>query len=348
MADTMRAYQITAWGEPAEYREVPVPEPGPGQVLVKVAGVGLCHSDEFFLNAQPGMFPYDLPFTLGHEIAGWVAKYGPGTPHDVPLIGSAVIVYASSPCGECVSCRSGAENICLKTRSGRGYGRDGGLADYVLVDNLAHIVPLDDLDPVATAPLCDAGTTSFHAVRRALPKLLPDGAAVVIGAGGLGGYAVQWLRLLSDARIIAVDTAQHRLDHARELGAHELLLSDEDVNNRLAEMVGGRGADIVLDFVGIDQTLATGLSVAARSSSFGIIGAGRGQVSVSWGQLPFECDLWCTQGSTVADLFAVVELAKTGDVVMDVDRFGFDDIPNAYRALAEGSVRSRAVVEVGT
>ncbi|NLT29980.1 MAG: zinc-binding dehydrogenase, partial [Propionibacterium sp.] len=301
-----------------------------------------------FLNARPGTFPYELPFTLGHETAGWVAKYGPGTPRDVPVVGSPVIVYASSPCGQCVSCRAGAENICVNTWQGRGYGLDGGLAEYVLVDNLAHIVPLDDLDPVATAPLCDAGTTSFHAVRRALHKLLPDGTAVVIGAGGLGGYGIQWLRLLSDARIIAVDTAQHRLDHAAELGAHELLLSEGDVNEQLKGLVGDRGADIVLDFVGVDATLATGLSVAARSGSFGIIGAGRGKVSVSWGQLPFECDLWCTQGSTVADLHAVVELAKTGDVVLDVNRFGFDDIPNAYRALAEGSVRSRAVVEVNT
>ncbi|NLT29763.1 MAG: alcohol dehydrogenase catalytic domain-containing protein, partial [Propionibacterium sp.] len=140
MAETMRAYQITAWGEPAEYREVPVPEPGPGQVLVKVAGVGLCHTDELFLNAQPGMLPYELPFTLGHEIAGRVAKYGPGTPRDVPLVGTPVIVYASSPCGQCVSCRAGAENICVNTWRGRGYGADGGLAEYVLVDNLAHIV----------------------------------------------------------------------------------------------------------------------------------------------------------------------------------------------------------------
>lgn len=344
----MRAFQIHTWGEYGDYREVPVPEPGPGEVLIKMAGVGLCHTDEIFLNAQPGQMPYEAPFTLGHENAGWVAKYGPGAPEGAPAVGEAVIVYATSPCGQCRPCRNGAHNICVNAWRGRGYGDDGGLAEYLLVQDAGHIVPLGDLDPVAASPLCDAGTTSYHAVRRALPKLKPDGTAVVIGTGGLGGYGVQWLRMLTDARIVAVDTAQHRLDHARTIGAHETLLSGASVDADLAELVGADGADIVLDFVGNDATLATALSVTSRTGTMGIIGAGQGRVSVGWGPLPFECDLWVSQGSTVDDLRDVVKLAATGDLVMDVERFAFDDIPAAYRAMSEGTVKSRAVVEVSS
>lgn len=343
----MRAYQLLAEGG-GGYREVPKPDPGPGQVLIKVAGVGLCHTDEAFLQAPAGALPFQPPFTLGHETTGWVEKYGADAPPDGPPVGTPVIVYATQPCGTCRVCAAGAENSCPNAFFGRGYGNDGGLAPYLLVDDPGHLIELGDLDPIAAAPLCDAGTTSYHAVRRALPKLKPGGAAVVIGTGGLGGYAVQWLRILSDARIIAVDTAQHRLDYAKSVGADELLLSTESVNEDLKALVGNDGADIVLDFVGVDATLATAAQVVGRLGSLGIVGAGGGTLPVGWGRLPFECEAWVSQGSTVQDLRDVVKYAQDGKLVMDVERFSFDDIENAYQALHTGSVKSRAVVEVSS
>jgi len=144
----MRAYRITEWAGPVLLTEVPVPVPGPGQVLLKVAGCGLCHSDLGMMQT-PAEFGarlgWSMPFTLGHEIAGWVAEIGPGTATDVAE-GDAVALAAAASCGRCRYCVTGRDNACQAGTAGRGYGRDGGLADYVLVEDPRDIVPLGGLD----------------------------------------------------------------------------------------------------------------------------------------------------------------------------------------------------------
>ena len=213
---TMTAYQLVEWGKPPEFREVDVPAPAPDEVLVKVAGVGLCHSDFMFLDSPPGLIPWELPFTLGHESAGWVERLGANV-HDL-AVGQPVAVAGIHSCGRCQYCLRGQDNYCPRGASGRGYGEDGGLAHFLVVPR-RELVPLTSLDPRRVGPLTDAGATSYHAVKRALPKLIPGSTAVVIGAGGLGSYAVQYLRRLTGAQVIAVDIVQQRLDLARELGA---------------------------------------------------------------------------------------------------------------------------------
>lgn len=345
----MRAYQLVAWDKPPEFREVPIPRPTAGQALIKIGGVGLCHTDEMFFHAPPGAFPYQLPFTLGHENAGWIAELGPDAAAAGLSVGDPVIVYASSPCGQCEFCATGAENNCPQAWSGRGFGHDGGLAEYMLVDNVDWLIPLGNLDPRTAGPLCDAGTTSFHAVQRALPSLADDGStAVVIGAGGLGGYAVQWLKMLSPARIIAVDVAAHRLDYATELGADETLIADQDTVSRIIELTGGLGAEAVLDFVGVDISVATATKVAKRMGTVGIVGAGGGTLALQWGTIPFECTLWYMQASTIDDLRQVVALAQSGKVRIDVETFAFDDTPAAYAAMSAAATKSRAVVQLPT
>ena len=347
MAETMRAYQLVAWRQPAEFRDVPIPHPGPGQAVVKIGGVGLCHTDEMFFHAEPGAFPYPLPFTLGHENAGWIAELGDGAAAHL-RVGDPVIVYASSPCGTCPFCADGAENLCPQAWIGRGFGHDGGLAEYMLVDKTEYLVPLGGLDPRVVGPLCDAGTTSLHAVNRALPALAGGGTAVVIGAGGLGGYAIQWLRARSASRVIAIDVAEHRLAYATELGADVTLLADETTDDQLAELTAGFGAEVVLDFVGADDTLVRAAKTVKRRGSLGIIGAGGGTLALGWGTVPFEADVWYSQASTIADLVEVVELAQAGKVRVDVEPFTFEQTPAAYAAMAGATTKSRAVVQIGT
>ena len=344
MSRTMTAYRLTGWQRPPAYQQVPVPVPTPGEVLVKTAGVGLCHSDTMLLQLPAGVLPYELPFTLGHENAGWVAEVGDGVTGVAP--GDPVVVSSPSVCGSCRFCLRGYTNYCVTGITGRGFGRDGGLAEYMLVASAGELVQLDGLDPRRAGPLTDAGTTPYHAVRRVLPKLVPGSTAIVIGAGGLGGYAVQYLRVLSPARVIAVDTAQHRLDYARELGAHETVLSTERVGADLAELTGGAGAEVVLDFVGADATMATALAASRRLGALGLIGASGGTLPVTWMTLPAECELFTTQGGTLSDLHEVVALAEAGTIRVDVDLFTFDQVAEAYAALAAGTVRSRAVVTV--
>ena len=203
----MKAYQLVEWRQPPELREVDVPEPGPGEVLIKVGGAGACHSDLHVMEWPAGFLPYELPFTLGHENAGWVEAVGPGVKRlDV---GEAVAVYGPWGCGRCRPCRMTLETLCEHASefraAGGGLGRDGGMAEYMLVPDARLLVPLGDLDPRDAAPLSDAALTPYHAIKLALAKLVPGSSAVVIGVGGLGHMAVQLLRALSPARVIATD-----------------------------------------------------------------------------------------------------------------------------------------------
>jgi propanol-preferring alcohol dehydrogenase len=338
----MRAYRLRHWQDPG-FAEVAVPDPGPGQVRIRVAGVGLCHSDVLFLELPAGVLPYSIPFTLGHEIAGWVDAPGPGVDDLAP--DDAVAVACMSTCGKCRWCRRGADNYCVDSWHGRGFGLDGGLASHLVVAR-RDLVPIGSLDPLQAAPLTDAGATSYHAVRRVLPKLRPGSTAVVIGVGGLGGYAVQWLRLLSPARVVAVESREERLSVARDLGADDVLLSGEGLSKRLREAVGDDGADAVLDFVGTDQTMNAALRNAATLGSVAIVGQGFGTAQVRFGQLAHDCDVFIPQGAPIAELADVIALAQTGDVIIETEQFRFDDTPTAYDRLKAGTLQGRAVVRL--
>jgi propanol-preferring alcohol dehydrogenase len=336
----MRAYRLLDWQRPG-FAEVPEPTAGDGAVRVRVGGVGLCHSDVLFLDAAPGLLPYDVPFTLGHEIAGWVDDLGAGV-HDL-AVGDAVAVACMSPCWSCKWCRRGADNYCVETWRGRGFGRDGGLAGYVIADR-REVVPLGDLDPQAAAPLTDAGATSYHAVQRVRSKLYDDSTAVVIGVGGLGGYAVQWLKLQTAARVVAVESRPERLDAARALGADDVLAAGDGLSRRLREAVGPDGADAVLDFVGTDQTLNAALRNAATMGAVALVGQGFGKAEVRYGQPAHDCDVFNPQGATIAELHEVVALAQAGTVTMEVEQFAFDEVETAYERLRAGTLNGRAVV----
>src|SRR5262245_9603382 len=210
----MKALQLTAWKTQPELREVPEPDPGPGEVVVRIGGAGACHSDLHLIHDfAEGAAPWSLPFTLGHENAGWVDALGAGVTG--LEVGQPVAVYGAWGCGLCHRCRRGMENYCERQReigaAGGGLGRDGGMAPRMLVPNARLLVPLGDLDPVDAAPLTDAGLTPYHAVKRSLSLLIPGSTAVTIGAGGLGHMGVQLLKTLSPATVVTVDQRKEAL-----------------------------------------------------------------------------------------------------------------------------------------
>lgn len=339
--NTMAAFRLVGWQQPAELVEVPVPAPGPQQVLVKVSGVGLCHTDIHFLECPPGVFDYQLPFTLGHEIAGRVAETGSEV-SDLSE-GDAVIASAHFWCGQCRNCLRGQDNYCLRYSTGLGYGADGGLAEYVVVDRHS-LVRLSTLDPRQAGPLADAGSTAYHVVKRVLPKLGAGSRAVLIGAGGLGGYALQYLRQLSGCELIVADVAEHRLALARQLGAHHTVLAGADLSDRLRELTGGEGAAGVFDFVGSDETMAAALSCSQALGSVAILGAAMGTARVSWASVARECDVFIPQGSTIPDLGETVALVESGRVVQQNETFPFAQVREAYERLHAGDLKGRAVV----
>src|SRR3954468_6660570 len=235
----MRAYRLTAAGR-AALVEVPRPEPGPGEALLRVLAAGVCRTDLDLLRSGGAGHP--LPVTLGHEIVGEVVT---GAER-----GTLVAVYELLGCGGCVACARGGDNVCRDIVPGAiGITRDGGMADHVVVP-ARNLVPLGDVDPVRAAPLTDAGMTALHAVERARRLLEPAATAVVVGIGGLGHLAVQFLRATSQVRIIAADVEAARLDFAADLGAHAGVLTRPGAADAIRAANGGRQADVVLDFVG--------------------------------------------------------------------------------------------------
>jgi propanol-preferring alcohol dehydrogenase len=343
----MMAYRLVEWERPPEPVEVEVPRPGAGQLLVRVAGNGLCHSDIAMgrIPAAVGTsLGWQMPFTLGHEIGGWVDDLGAGVTGFEA--GDPVALVSPSSCGACSWCIRGQDSACPHGRVGRGYGRDGGLAPYVLVGSTREVIKLGALDPMVAGPLTDAGATSYHAVRRVLRKLVPGSTAVVVGAGGLGSFAVQLLAALSPARIVAVDISPARREFAREMGAHDVLAGvDDSTTQQLRELTQGEGAEAVLDFVGVDATIAAGLASVRRAGAFALVGAGGGTFRRPWfGGLPNEADIFCFQGSSISDARDVLALASGGRVRSVIDVFPFSRVEEAYEQLDTGRLRGRAVV----
>src|ERR671916_1671050 len=225
----MRAVQYRTIGGGPEVVEVPTPEPGPGQVRLRVTAAGPCHLDRFAMDLPADTYAYGLPLTLGHEGTGVVDALGDGVTG--VAVGDPVAVYGPWGCGLCSTCARGAENYCPRAAAlgiaPPGLGAPGALAEYLVVDDVRHLVPLGDLDPVETVSLTDAGLTPYHAIVSSLDKLPAGSTAVVIGAGGLGHVGIQVLRAVTGATVVALDVTDEKLALASEVGAHSALRSDD-------------------------------------------------------------------------------------------------------------------------
>lgn len=344
----MRAVRHTAYHTFPTLKEVEKPTPGPGEVLLKVAGAGLCHSDvAIFHEFDEGLNPQmDPEFTLGHENSGWVEELGPGV--EGVELGSAHLVYGPVGCGHCRACTRGQDTYCENATempyAGIGLGRDGGVAEYVVVP-ARNLVPLGDADPIKAAPLSDAGLTPYHAIKLALPHLAGGGKfALVVGLGGLGLVGVQILKALTGATIIATDMKQEAMAEAEKLGAITVPGGEGQVE-RIREITGGKGVDAAFDFVGVGATVKTAMASAARQSRVTIVGIGD-LSPYEWSFLttPYEAELVNTYWGTVEELHEVVEMYKAGQIDPQVTTYSLDEALDAYQLLVEGKIAGRAVV----
>ncbi|WP_219417832.1 NAD(P)-dependent alcohol dehydrogenase [Pseudonocardia nigra] len=342
----MKALQYREIGAEPVVVDVPTPEPGPGQVLLRVDAAGVCHSDIAVMGWPAEQYRYPLPMTLGHEGVGTVVGLADGAQGVAE--GDRVAVYGPWGCGVCRMCAQGKENYCLRAAelgiTPPGLGHDGAMAEYMLVDDARHLVPLGDLDPVQAVPLTDAGLTPYHAVKASLPKLVAGSTALVIGTGGLGHVAVQLLRALTPARVVAVDVSEDKLALARRVGAHETLLSGPETAAQVREITGGEGTRAAFDFVGAQPTVELAGAVAGVESDVTIVGIAGGTLPVGFGSTAFEVAVRAPYWGTRDELIEVLDLARAGLVGVHVERFGIDDGPQAYRALHHGEVDGRAVI----
>jgi alcohol dehydrogenase, propanol-preferring len=341
----MRALQMVKWKSDPELVDVAQPEPGPGQAVIRVGGAGACHSDIHILYemAGDGVSPWPLPFTLGHETAGWVHAVGSGVAGlDV---GQAVAVHGAWGCGVCGRCRAGLENYCEHPVPQGGLGTDGGMAEFLLVPEARHLVPLPDgLDPAAAAPLTDAGLTPYHAIRRSWPKLGPTATAVVIGIGGLGHMAVQIIKATTAARVVAVDPKPDAQALARSLGADDVVAPGETAAAEIRGLTAGRGADVVLDFVGSDATLRLGVAASRPLGDLTVVGIAGGSYPLGFFSVPYEVSIQTVYWGSRSELVELLDLAARGLVHAEITIFPLEKAPEAYRALHDGTLSGRAVI----
>ncbi|HEX5567622.1 MAG TPA: alcohol dehydrogenase catalytic domain-containing protein [Streptomyces sp.] len=327
--------------------DVPIPEPGPGEVRVAVGAVGACHSDLHILDAPAGLFP--TPMTLGHEVAGTVEKLGPGVSGWTP--GERVAVYGIIGCGHCRACLRGLENQCRTVPlGGIGISRDGGLADYVVVPS-SRLLHIDELDLAAAAPLTDAALTPYHAIELSRAQLRPGTYCVVVGIGGLGHMAVQILAATTAVTIIAVDTSDAALELAKRFGAHRAVRADAAAAEQIRSIVGPApdGADVVLDFVAVDATLNLARSVVATGGQLLLVGLGGGRLTFqatveTVPPVPLEVSARIPFWGTRAELQEVIALAQQGQVRAEVQTFPLTEAVAAYDKLRRGEIHGRAVI----
>jgi NAD+-dependent secondary alcohol dehydrogenase Adh1 len=326
---------------PLELVERPVPEPERHtDVLVRVGGAGVCATDLHAIDGLMEPAGVTLPLVLGHENAGWVEAVGDGVTTVSP--GDPVLVYPPYSCGLCVACRRGNDMHCVR-HDFTGLTVDGGFAEFVLVSERSLLPLPAGVEPLDVAPHADAGLTAYHAVRRLSHLAVPGSTAVLLGVGGVGHIALQLVRELGSSSVIAIDTDERRRRLATELGASEAI-DGQDAVDAVRDLTGGRGADLVFDFVGTDETHAGSAAMLARGGTYSVIGYG-GTISIPSPAL--VVDEHAVVGNLVGtwiDLWELLQLHASGRIVLKTEVHPLDSVNEVLDRLRDGEVNGRAVL----
>jgi len=330
----VKAVRIHGYHQQPVVDEVPEPSvKGPLDVVIKIGGAGVCRTDLHIIEGQwdAAMHP-TLPYTLGHENAGWVHE-----------IGSAVILHPTPTCGLCRACRAGNDMHCADN-SFPGLSHDGGMAEYLLTSARACVKLDPKTQPADVAALADAGITAYHAVRKAIPLLYPGTTAVVIGAGGLGHIGVQCLAALTATTIVVVDRNPDALKLASQIGAHHTVVADGSQVEAVRELTGGRGAEVVLDFVAEQGAEADGWAMTGGGGSYFVIGYGGTLQVPTLDIISTERNIIGNIVGTYNDLAELMALAEGGRVTLHTRTYPLDSAAEAFADLDAGQVRGRAIL----
>ncbi|MBY4264840.1 NAD(P)-dependent alcohol dehydrogenase [Rhodococcus fascians] len=339
----MRAVQVVGYHKNLEMTEVPIPEvQGPLDVIVRIGGAGVCRTDLHILEGQwAEKSGVTLPYTIGHENAGWVHAVGSAVTN--VREGDKVILHPLVTCGLCRACRSGDDVHC-ETSDFPGIDTNGGYADY-LRTNARTVVKIDDsLEPSAVAALADAGLTAYHAAAKAARRLTPRDKCVVIGAGGLGHIGIQVLEALSPAELIVIDRNADAVKLALTLGADHAVVADGSQVDQVMELTGGFGAEMVLDFVGENGSTAEGLAMTWRAGDYHVIGYGENVDVPTIDLVSAEKNIVGNLVGSYNDLCDLMSLAARGAVNLHTQTYALDDFQSAIDDLDNGRVRGRAIL----
>jgi NAD+-dependent secondary alcohol dehydrogenase Adh1 len=315
---------------------------GPLDVIVKIGGAGVCRTDLHIIEGQwADTTGITLPYTLGHENAGWVHTVGDGVTNVAP--GDTVILHPAPSCGLCRACRAGDDMHCSNSAF-PGVFEDGGMAEFLLTSARACVKLDPSTQPADVAALADAGITAYHAVRKAIPLLYPGTTCVVIGAGGLGHIGIQCLAALTATTIIVVDRNPDALKLAEQLGAQHTVVANGQQVDAVKDLTGGAGANVVLDFVAEQGAERDGFDMTGRAGSYYVIGYG-GQVQIpTFDIITTERNIIGNIVGTYNDLAELMVLAQAGKVTLHTKQYPLDAALDALHDLDAGRVRGRAIL----
>ena len=364
---TMKAAVLQAANTDLRIEEIPIPQPKAGEILIKVAAAGVCHTDLHVMKAEVA-FP--TPAVMGHEISGYVAALGPGVTG--PAVGTPVVSAFIMPCGFCPACGLGRDDLCdsffamnrLKgtlydgtTRLARADGSPlamysmAGLAEY-------SVVPATDVFPLADGlPLIESSVlgcaifTAYGAVKHGA-ELARGQTVAVVATGGVGTAIVQLAQAFGAAKIIAVDVIDDKLEAASRLGATDVVNgSSTDAVARVRELTGGKGVDVAFEVLGLPQTFQQAVEMLADGGRMVAVGIAAGTSTAAIGITRLvrrELKVIGSYGArTRADMPEIIRLASAGVVrpeTMVTQRYPLAEADAAYKALARGEIVGRAVV----
>jgi NAD+-dependent secondary alcohol dehydrogenase Adh1 len=332
----MQALRLHRYNERPTVDEIEEPKvEDPLDVIVKIGGAGVCRTDIHLFLGQWHELGADapLPYTLGHENAGWVHEVGSAVSHVAP--GDTVILHPQATCGFCRYCRAGDDMHCTNSFF-PGLNTDGGMAHYLRTGARAVVKIDPKLQPADVAALADAGLTAYHAVRKAVPMLYPGTTCVVIGAGGLGHIAIQVLAALSATTIIVVDRSPEALEYAKTIGADHGVVADGTHVDKIKGLTGGNGAEVVLDFVGEEGAEKDAWQMTRRAGSHFVIGYG-GVIQVPTIEIiSTERNVIGNIVGTYNDLAELMALAAQGKVTLHTKPYPLEAANDAISDLDNG------------
>jgi NAD+-dependent secondary alcohol dehydrogenase Adh1 len=339
----MRAVQVVGYHQALEMTELPVPEPtGPFDVVVRIGGAGVCRTDLHILEGQwQEKSQVALPYTIGHENAGWVHAVGSAVTN--VREGDTVIVHPLITCGLCRACRSGDDVHCEASQF-PGIDTDGGYAEY-LKTSARSVVKIDEsLQPADVAALADAGLTAYHAAAKAARRLRPGDTCVVIGAGGLGHIGIQVLKAMTAAQIVVVDRNADAVKLALSIGAHHGVVAEGGQVEQVLELTGGTGAEVVVDFVGEGGATSEGVRMLRRAGDYHVVGYGENIDVPTIDIVSAEINFIGNLVGSYNDLCDLMALAARGSVNLHTQKYQLDDFQSAITDLDNGNVRGRAIL----
>jgi NAD+-dependent secondary alcohol dehydrogenase Adh1 len=339
----MKAIRLHAYGEKPRIDEVPEPAvTGPFDVIVRVGGSGLCRTDLHIIEGQwAAKVPVELPYTLGHETAGWVEEVGSAVSN--VAVGDAVIVHPLVTCGVCLPCRQGNDMHCFNSEF-PGVTHNGGMAELLKTSGRSLIKLPAGVQPADVAAHADAGLTAYHAVKKTLPQLVPGTTVVVLGAGGLGHIGIQCYKALSAARLIVVDASTPALELASKLGADEVVLADGTQVAAVLQLTDGAGAEIVLDFVGERGAENDAAAMTRRGGAHYVVGYG-GRIDLPTIDLVFsETSVIGNLVGSYSDLVELVALVARDRMHLHTRTYPLTKVNEAIADLSAGRLQGRGIL----